>query len=181
MNLKIIILSIILLFIAYYLFRLLWSIAHPKHAVLISTNTKHVKKLFLKVINDYVPDTKKTTFLEIGAGYAKRTRIAAYDYSWKSIVALELKWSVVTFIKLRNIFHKYPIHFLAKDIFKYEISQNSVVYSYMTTSIINKLYEMNKFNGCLVISLSFMINGLTPTAAFKVDGFQKKLYVYDFR
>ena len=153
MNLKIIIWIVFLLLIAFYFFKELWTIAHPKRVVLVSTRVKHVKSIFLKVVKDYVPDTEKFTFIEIGSGYSQMTRIAAHNFQWKSIEAVELRRSVVILARLRNFFDKYPIDFIVQDIFKHEILKNSVVYSYTSTNIMNKLYQMNRFEGCLVISL----------------------------
>ena len=155
--------------------------SNRNRVVLISSRTKYVEKVFLAVINKYVTEPHEMNFIEVGAGYAKITKIAALNFKWKSITAVEIDALVVFWIKLKNFFQKLPVTYISSDIFKYKIPKESVVYCYMSVAVLNALYKASAFDGSLLLSLSFGIEGVEPTAEYKVKGFQKRLYVYDFR
>lgn len=164
-----------------YAYKLLMTIAMPNRAVLISSRTKYVEKVFLTVIKKYVTNSHEMNFIELGSGYAKIAKIAALNFKWKSIIAIEIDGLVVFWMKLKNFFQKLPITYVSSDVLKYEIPKESVVYCYMSVSLLNTLYKASAFDGSLLMSLSFGIEGVEPIAEYKVKGFQKRIYVYDFR
>ncbi len=166
---------------ALFAFQQLSVIARNDRVVLVSSQVGHVEKPFLKVIKKYLASTDDMNFVEIGAGYAKITRIAATSFQWKSIIAVELDFFAVFVSRLKNRWKKLPITFIKSDIFDYAIPTKSVVYSYMSVPVMNRLLENNAFENCLVLSLTFAFDGVEPTDEYQVKGFQKRLYVYDFR
>ena len=171
----------IFVFVLIYAYKLLRTMAVSNRAVLISSRPKYVEKVLLTVIKKYVAKPHEMNFIEVGAGYAKIAKIAALNFKWKSIIAIEVDILVVFWTKLKNFFQKLPITYVKSDIFKYKIPKESLIYCYMSVSILNALYKASAFDGSLLLSLSFGIDGVEPIAEYKVKGFQKRLYVYDFR
>ncbi len=155
--------------------------AMPQRVVLISSRIKHIEKVFLMIIKKYVPNSIEMNFLEVGAGYAKITKLAVSNFRWKSVVAIELEPLVVCWNKLKNHYYKLPVTYIASNIFKYNIPKGSVIYCYMSVPVLNRLYQEDSFDESLVLSLSFKIPKVEPTAEYAIKGFQKVLYVYDFR
>ncbi len=174
-------LTALIVFLVFFAFQQLSVLARKDRVVLVSSNLKHVEKPLLEAIHKYVPKPEEMNFVEIGAGYAKITTIAARKFQWKSIIAVELDFFAVFVSRLKNRFNKLPISFIKSNIFNYTIPEKSVVYSYMSVPVMNRLLESGAFESCLVLSLTFAFDGVTPIAEYKVKGFQKRLYVYDFR
>lgn len=149
--------------------------------VLVSSKVNQIKYPFLNAIDKYVANPQDLHFVEIGAGYAKISELAASDFSWKSVLAVEIDALIVFWNRLKKRFNKSAITYVKSDIFEYMIPQNSVVYCYMSVPVVNRLYNEKAFDGCLLLSLSFAIKDLEPIDEYMIKGFQKKLYVYDFR
>lgn len=171
----------ILLVLVYFMYNELTNIARKDRAVLISTGMKKLTPSFQKIIKNFVPNTSKVDFIEIGAGYSKVARMAAKSFNWKSVVALEVDWFPMLFAKLKNRLNKLPITFIEGDIFDYEAPKSGVIYSYMTNEILNNLHKDHFFDGTLLISLTFGLKDEEPVYLEEIGGFQKRIIVYDFR
>jgi tRNA G46 methylase TrmB len=176
-----ILLSAIFVSILIYMTKELQAMTRDDRVVLVSSKINQIKNPFLKAIDKYVSNPQELNFVEIGAGYAKISELAAKDFSWKSVLAVEIDTLVVFWNRLKKRFRKTAITYIKSDIFEFIIPKNSVVYCYMSVPVINRLYKEQAFEGCLVLSLSFAIKGLEPVDEYIIKGFQKKLYVYDFR
>lgn len=166
---------------ALFAFQQLSVIARKDRVVLVSSNIGHVEEPFLSAIRKYVPKTEDMNFVEIGAGYAKITAIATRSFPWKAIIAVELDFFAVFVCRLKNKFKKLPITFVKANVFDYAIPAKSIVYSYMSVPVMNRLLKSGVFDSCLVLSLTFAFDGVEPIAEYKIKGFQKRLLVYDFR
>jgi hypothetical protein len=155
---------------------------NPYRAVLISTQTKYINPILTQILNDFIKNTNNKTFVEIGAGYSKVTLFMAKNYKWQKILAIEISLFLVYVMRLVNIFKKLPIQYVQANIFNYELPENAVIYSYMSRQIINKIYKQQQLKNCLFISLTFKLQDVTPTRVYDIKkGYQKKIYVYDFR
>ncbi|MEM9000542.1 MAG: class I SAM-dependent methyltransferase [Bacteroidota bacterium] len=178
--------TIILLFVLVVLaivfaFKELLTMLRPDRVVLVSSRIRHVEHPFLEAINTYAPQTENMNFVELGAGYAKICTLAARSFIWKSLIAVERDHLALSWARLKNRLNKLPITYIKSDIFTYSIPQESVIYCYMSEHVVNKLYNAKAFDHCLLLSLSFAIHGVEPVAKYDLKGFQKRLYVYDFR
>lgn len=120
-------------------------------------------------------------FVELGCGMAKVSRYVNTKYTWKDVVGVEGELVVLTFARLRNFIAKKKIRLVRANLFKIDIPKKSVVYCYLTTPMMDKLYKDGRLFGKLVISLSFQITGVQATEKFSVMGFQQKVLVYDLR
>ncbi len=134
-----------------------------------------------QVIQTYIPDTKKVTLVEPGAGFAHIACFLAKQYEWKEVVALEISPFSHLTGRFLNLFRRAPVQFVQGNVFGYPYPKGSFVYSYLSTPIIGKLYADGSLNGCLVASLTFAIPGVTPNQELSVPGWQKRILVYDFR
>lgn len=150
-------------------------------AVLVSTRTKHVFPVLSQILNQYESELKDMQFIEIGAGYARVTAFMARQNRFKQLTALEINFFVVQYCRILFAFQKLPVRFIRKNILEYSIPKPSFVYSYMSSYILQKLYENKQFEGCILVSLTFPIKGATPAYEYPIQGFQKRIYVYDFR
>ncbi|WP_340201691.1 hypothetical protein [Ascidiimonas sp. W6] len=174
-------LLLIFLSVLTYMIKELQTMIRADRVVLVSSKINNIKKPFLAVINKYVTNPQEMNFVEIGAGYGKVSEMAANVFPWKSILAVEIDSIVIFWNRIKKYFGKTAISYVKSDIFEYMIPQDSVVYCYMSNPVVNRLYKEKAFDGCLVLSLTFAINGIEPIDEFMIKGFQKKLYVYDFR
>lgn len=175
------VLSTIFVVILVFMIKELQTMARKDRVVLVSSNINQIKNPFFAAIQKYVTNPQELNFVEIGAGYAKISELAARDFSWKSVLAVEIDSIVILWNRLKKYFTRTAITYIQSDVFDYMIPKNSVVYCYMSVPVVNRLYRENAFDGCLVLSLSFAIKDIEPADEFMIKGFQKKLYVYDFR
>ncbi len=126
-------------------------------------------------------DTPNYHFVELGCGMAKVSRYINTKYQWKDVVGVEGELVVLTFARLRNFISKKKIRLVRANLFKIAIPEKSVVYCYLTTPMMDKLYKDGRLFGKLVISLSFQITGIQPTEKLTIIGFQQRVLVYDLR
>lgn len=172
---------LIMMFLVAFGFHQLAIVARVDRVVLVSSKTKYINQPFQDVINKYIDKTEETNFVELGSGYAEVTTMAAENYKWKSITAIEMDFFAVFVARFKNKFRKLPITFLKSDVFKCSIPQNAFIYCYLSGPVLKQLLHTGAFDSALVLSLSFLIDDRTPIMEYKITGFQKKLYVYDFR
>jgi hypothetical protein len=151
----------------------------------VSTNSNYATLLgkgsVAQIENVESLDTQSYHFVELGCGMAKVSRYVNQKYDWASVVGVEGEPIVLSFARLRNYFSKKKIRIIRENLFKVELPQRSIIYCYLTTSMMDKLYREGRLFGKLVVSLSFHITGVEPTEEFSVIGFQRRLLVYDFR
>lgn len=154
---------------------------NPSHVVLVNTKVSEISPIILKKINEKINQTKDHNFIELGSGYAQVSRFAAENFSWKKIEAVEIDLLVVLWCKIKKYFNGLPINYVHKNIFDYNIDTPSVLYVYANNTIVSKLYKDGKLKDCLVFTLTFKINDLSPNETYPLTSFHKNLFVYDFR
>ncbi|MCL5094239.1 MAG: hypothetical protein M1355_03845 [Patescibacteria group bacterium] len=162
------------------LYRLFWSFGENQ-IFYYPSNPKYVFPVLDKLINErFYKETENLNLVELGAGLCKVAKYLSKGYKWENIYAVEKEFFTYLASKLflRN---KYKIYLIREDVFTFETPKNSLIYCYFNNEIINNLYKAGKFKGNLMITLSSTIKGIKPIATYNVKGFQKALYLYDFR
>ena len=134
-----------------------------------------------KVIENYVSNTKEITIIEPGAGFANVAYYLSQKFTWKEVIGLENEIGTLLIGKFKQIFRKKGVRLIKADIYKYEYPENSVIYCYLLNNMLDEMHRLGKFKNTLVISLSFSLSDIEPTEVIEINGFQKKLIVYDFR
>jgi len=167
--------------ITFFLFYTLYTIFNPNRVVLISTRTKFVLPILREIIETFDNDINQMDFLEIGAGYGKVSRYIVTLKKFKNVLAIEINFFVTVFARILFFFRRLPIKYVRTNILNYKIPKQTFIYCYMSVYIVNALYKSKQLDDCIFISLSFPIKGVVPTRTYDIKGFQKKLYVYDFR
>jgi hypothetical protein len=150
-------------------------------AVYMGSSLKQVGPLLEQIIAKYVPDTAQVSFIEPGAGLGYIARFVARRFAWRQVVAIEITLSIYLLSRLWNAVTRARVTTVRGDVLQYMPPRGAVVYSYLTTAIISRLFREGKLKGCLFISLTFEIEGARPVEVFALQGWQKQVLVYDFR
>lgn len=165
----------------FFLFYTLYTISNPKRVVLISTRTKLVLPILLEILETFDNDVNQMDFLDIGAGYGKVSKHMVKLKKFKNVIAVEINFLVVVLARILFFLRRLPIKYIRTNILNYKISKQTFIYCYMSVYIVSTLYKNKQLDDCIFVSLSFPIKDVVPTKTYDIKGFQKKLYVYDFR
>lgn len=180
MSLLLVVLSIGTLVYLAYIVEFLWS-RRPGRVIYYGSNLREQGPLLLKIIKKYIPDTREYCLIEPGAGLGKVAEYLARHLEWADVAAVELGPVILTFGRIRAFIRRAPITFVHQNIFDFETPCPSVVYCYLTSDLLNRLYKNGQLNGSLVISLTFPLTGVRPTETIELKSWQARLLVYDFR
>ncbi len=150
------------------------------------SNIKEQGKVVKKVLEKYVGEEQeiaKYTLYEPGAGMGIVAYYLAAAYKWKQVVAIEIGPAILVAGKIRFMLArtKTAVTWVYADLFKVDYAPPGVVYCYLFPQLITKLYTEKKLDNCLVLSLTFAIEGLEPTETIELTSWQKRMYVYDLR
>ena len=165
-----------------YLFET-WQNKHRADRVLYhASNLGEIGPLLCQIIDRYIgSNTNQYSLVEPGAGLATVSRYLGGKYPWREIQAVEIGGFILIIGRLRQLFSLVPIRLIHKDIFVHTFPARSVVYCYLFSSLLTKLWQNGQLTGHLVISLTFPIQGVEPTEVIPLKSWQGQLYVYDFR
>lgn len=155
--------------------------SRPLRIGYVPSNPQATTPILKQVIVRYIPKTTSVRFIEAGCGLAQVSQVMAKTYTWKEVVAIDIRYTLMLLARLRNLFPKAPVTYLRRNLFDYHFGTGNCIYCYLSTQILGKLYAEGKLTGNLVVSLSFAIPGAKPTEAIQVPNWQKRMYVYDFR
>lgn len=147
----------------------------------VPTLSGTLNKRLAEVFTKYLKDPSKYTFVELGSGVANISSYVSSQFNFKEVIAVEIDPLILTFGKFLNLFYKSKVKFVRRNIFNYEIPKKSVLYCYLTTSILERLLKENRFQGHLVISTTFKLKNVTPVEVIEMRNFYRRMYVYDFR
>ncbi|CAN5138985.1 hypothetical protein BH11PAT4_BH11PAT4_2090 [soil metagenome] len=147
----------------------------------VSTNLRECRPVLASIIKKYVPDTSSVSYIEPGCGLGHLTRWAAREYTWKEVVGIDLRYSLLFAARLLAVGVRHKATFVRKNVFDYTYPKGALIYNYLYTPILTKLHDEGKLAGCLVVSLTFEIPGVTATEKIPLQGWQGCMYVYDFR
>jgi hypothetical protein len=148
--------------------------------VFLPTNTKLTQDKILELISKHELKTEEMSLIELGCGRAGFLRSMS-SMNWKEKVGVEGQFILSIKSKVLNFGHNIKI--IHGDIFNYEIPKNSLVYCYLGVKNMNELYESEKLQGSVVISLDYTIEGIEPQESIRLSErkVQNTLYFYDFR
>ncbi len=182
-SLFILLISVLLLIFTAFLLKYMIYSNLKDNVGYVPTFIGPVADALIDIVNRYVGgETKSYSLVEPGAGMANVTNFLASKFEWKEAIAIEGELSVHLLSRVKQLFRKTKINFVCRDIYKYDYPKNSVIYCYLLNNMITKMYNMGKFKGSLIITLTFSIEGVEPTEKIAIKGFlQKHMYVYDFR
>jgi hypothetical protein len=148
------------------------------------SNVREQGPIILKTLTRYLGnDSDSYNLIELGAGMATMSYYLSRQWKWKKVEAVEIGPFIIMAGKLRFLFArpKTPVHFVKQNIFTYKIPAKSVVYCYLFSSLVTKLYKEGSLKGSLVLSLTFPIEGIEPTKVIELESWQNRLLIYDFR
>ena len=178
----IIILVVIIIFTLGYILYCLESMMNslPFRVGYVSSNLTDCLPILDDIIQHYIPKTAATSFIEPGAGLSHVAHWAK-KYQWKHITAIDLNLSLILLARLLDLKRGGGVQYVRKNIFAYSYPKNSLLYCYLREPILERMHQEGHFNGCLVVSLTFAIPNVIPTETKPLPGWQKRMYVYDFR
>jgi SAM-dependent methyltransferase len=171
---------LLVLLLVIWVHQLYYGIATDR-IVFFPTSVKKIDKELDTIINKYLPKTLDYELVELGCGTGNVLRHLASKFTWKKVTGVELDW--MTYIAAKFFSRKYNVTIVQDNILKHKIESKSLVYCFLGTQIMDKLYKAGQFDNHLVISLDFPITTSETKEVFELEGLsiQKKLYVYDFR
>jgi hypothetical protein len=153
----------------------------PGRVIYLGTNLKEVAPVLQEIIKEYVPNTREVHAAEYGAGFGYVARWLARQYPWKAVSALEINLSTHLISRLWNRLCRVPVRAVRTDVLASQPPRGSLIYSYLSTEITTRLYEEGRLDGCLFVSLTFLITGVAPTKEYPLKGWQRRVLVYDLR
>lgn len=175
--------SLILLVFVLMLLRYTVHTNSEYHVGYLPTNLHTVGPVLIGIIKKYIKDDiKNYNLVEPGAGMGNVAYFLAQKFTFKKVIAVEDERGLLMVARFRQrFFFKTKIDFIKSNVLDYQIPEKSIVYCYLLSDIVTKMYEKCLFKDKLVITLTFPIKGVEPTENIDVGGFAKKVLVYDFR
>jgi hypothetical protein len=177
---------IFLLLVAVYLY-LTWinlQLTRRKdRVVLLSSDRKKMGSQLLVLLERFAGDPAQMHFIELGAGFAYIAELVAKRWPASTVEAVEVVSPYAWLGKLRLLLSRaHQVTMKVGDVLTTkDYPTGSVLYCYLLTDLLDQMYQSGSLKGCLVITLTFPITGIEPAAILPVAGWQKCLYVYDFR
>jgi hypothetical protein len=169
-----------ILFCVIGVFQVYYNFSNDKIGFLPSISSKLNKQLAI-IFEKHIKDTSKYEFIERGAGLANISGYIQKNFNFKKVTAVEIDFITIFFGKLLAKLTRSKIEFVRQNVFDYKVPKKSVLYFYLTTSILEKLYQQGKLDGHVVISTTFKLKNLKPDESIKMNNFYRWMYVYDFR
>jgi 16S rRNA A1518/A1519 N6-dimethyltransferase RsmA/KsgA/DIM1 with predicted DNA glycosylase/AP lyase activity len=142
----------------------------------------NLKQELSQIVNNYCHSTEQMNLIELGCGRAGILRFLNSKHEWKTAIGVEGQF--VIWLQAWLLSWGQKIQIIRGNLFEFEFSKPALIYCYLSKVMINKLFEQNKFSGCVVICLDYEIESKKPIQMieFKSDRkIQNKLFVYDFR
>jgi hypothetical protein len=162
-----------------------WSSHRPDRTVYVASDIHRHLPALEQVIQRYLEDPSKTpteyTWVEAGAGLAAVTTRLRSRFPWKDAIAVEVSPTIYLAGRLRTLWQRPAIRWVRTDVLSYTFPQPAVIYCYLFSALTTRLYRQGAFKENLVFCLTFPIEGVGPTEVLPVEGWQQRLYVYDFR
>ena len=150
--------------------------------VYMGSDLKFQSEALKKAVDEFVgSEARSYALVEPGAGIGHVSRFLLKAYPWKSATAIELRPTVFWLGKLFAWRRFAQLKYLRQDLFSYAYAPPSVIYCYLTSPIISRLYREGVFEGSVVICLTFAIEGVQAAKEYPLRGWQRVLRVYDFR
>jgi hypothetical protein len=178
--LLVVITIILFLYLLYLLMQVRYSLDSTK-APFVSTSLRAIALPLTQVITSFVPRPKQVEFFELGAGRAKLSRLVAKNFGFAKVTAIEYDGFLAWLAKMETTLMGSLVIVEQGDILDRTYPQGSVLYCYLMPELLVKMYDKGLFEGQLVLATTFGIRDIKPTTKVEFGGFQKRLFVYDFR
>jgi hypothetical protein len=157
-----------------------WQNCRPGRTVYVGSNRKIVCSIVPSILEKYAIDPSRFIWVEPGAGMGEVSGCMS-SYPWKEMHALEIGTVLFCTGKLLSILKKWPLHWQKGDVLKMNWPRPAVVYCYLFTEVITRMYKGGQFKNSLVMTLTFPIEGVEPTETIPVSGWQQQIFIYDLR
>ena len=177
------IISLILLTTCFILWFWFWCTQirdslRPDRIVYLSSPVAKIKKPVGAIIEDY--RLQELPFLEFGSGIGNTARMLA-SLSSHTVDAYEVNTLLnITHTLINCAKNITNINIIKGDIFDLKPSQ-SLIYCFLSTTMLTMLYRKGVFEGNIVIVLKFTIEGVEPSRIIEIGGSHAKLSIFDFR
>jgi SAM-dependent methyltransferase len=176
------VLWIVLIFLFIYQVRSFWYAINPKRVVFVPSKVSVIEAGVKQLMEKYLPDQSDYTFVEVGSGTGNVARFFERTFHFQKYLAIEVDFLVYWLGKFFNWKAKSQVEMVCQDIFKYTIPKKSLVYCYITHTIMQKLLEQGQLDGTIVIALTFKIPSQQYQERIDLHNpFYGALYLYDFR
>jgi hypothetical protein len=157
----------------------------PGRVIYYSSNLNEQGEVLAQLIERYITQRGETTddytLVEPGAGFGHVARYLSKRYVWREVQAVEIGPVVLAVGRMYTLFRRDKVKFILADIFSYAMPKKSFVYCYLSSDILDQMYQKGHFRGQLVVCLTFAITGCTPEEEIPLQSWQKRILVYDFR
>ncbi|MDP3043702.1 MAG: class I SAM-dependent methyltransferase [bacterium] len=169
-----IIFTILLIIIAFFLLSQFFNILFRGYAPFISTESEVIEKIINEIKIDSDP-----VFYELGCGKASFLRALGRKFPQAKLIGVEysiLPWLVA---KIQTSMNKSKIKIIKENIFKINLADADYVYCYLNIAMMKKLEEKFKNEckpGAKIISYSFAMPNLKPEKVIPADG--SSIYFY---
>ena len=154
----------------------------PGRIVYVGSNMARNGGDLTGIIRKFIKKPEEYVFVELGSGLGFVITFLNQAFSWKRLVAVELSWHYLMLAKVRAKLMRLPSNIVWEraNIFSFTCRDRRVIYCYLSSQILERLYKEDRLKNALVISLTFQIPGLVGEK-FPISGWQEAYYVYDFR
>lgn len=149
----------------------------------LPTISPKILNTILDIPKKYYSEKKsqELNFVELGSGLANVTTAISKNKTFGQNYAVEVDFVWHYLAKFMAFLGRAKINFVHKNVFKYTSPKDSVIYCYLGSSIIQRLYEEGFFKGNIMVSTTFWLKDVEPTETIKLGGFYGRVFVYDFR
>lgn len=161
-----------------------WANQKPGRILYVGSKMRNAGPTVVSTLKKYLQNNSESYIVvDLGAGLGLAINYLAAAMPWQGAEAIEISWLYVLvgrfLTMLRGLGGK--VVWRCQDIFSYESSEQRVLYCYISRDMLKRLYDEGKMQGALVLSLTFPIPDCPEAEQIAVPGWQKVLYVYDFR
>ncbi len=129
-----------------------------------------------------------TFFCEPGCGFAGVSIHIAKKFPDLKVIAIEYNFAIYLLAKARAKLIKSRVEIVWGDFLSYDLNskingQNTLIYCYLLPDLMNLAYQKGKFENTQVVTLDFKISVTDTQNIIEIteQGFQKKIYQYNFR
>jgi len=148
-----------------------------------------LNKKVLAYLSDYLDTNPKIThFCEPGCGLAGVAIYIAKKFPNIEVIAIEYNYFIYFLAKIWIKITGSKVHIFHGDILKFDFKSKltpnqSLVYCYLLPSLMDEAFQLGKFQNTEVVTLDFKISEAKcfKECGVETNGFQKKIYQYDFR
>lgn len=175
-TLSLVLLTIVLLVTVFYAIILIYNLILA--APFLPSNQKSLRTVLEKInLNG------KRIFYELGSGDGRVISRLAQKYPQMQCYGIELNGAAYILARMRNLFLKHKVRYLYQDLFKTDLSEADVVFTYLFPGPMVELepkFERELKPGAILISSTFKLPHKQPVKIYKGKGSLSTIYVYQY-